>query len=318
MTGYTNSSNFPSIITKVRVRAGVDQAFCAWHARLSTTAAGFAGFVNAEVVSPNPPLQDEWLIVQRFASSESLQTWRESPVRRSILDEARLSIADEQVATVRDLDASVLALSSSATEVITTRLKPGADDAYLRWASEIQQAQARFPGYQGVYLQPPSNGQPDSWTTLLRFDNSEHLNAWRVSAERRRLVQSAQALIDSEESHQVTAAFAGWFSTDSAAITAPAAWKTAMIVLLVLFPLVMFELRFFIPLVAVWNRSLGTFVGNAISVSLVTWPMVPLAIRCMNWWLTPKRNAPAWWVPAGTGLLIGLYAVEIAAFWRLL
>jgi antibiotic biosynthesis monooxygenase (ABM) superfamily enzyme len=318
MSGSANGSYFPSVVTKVRVRAGAHEAFCSWHARLSTTAAGFAGFVNAEVVSPNPPLQEEWLIVQRFASSYSLQSWRESSVRRSILDEARRSIADDEPATLRDVDASTVQLTSSATEVITTRLKPGTDQDYLRWAGDIQHAQARFPGYQGVYLQPPVAGETECWTTLLRFDSHQHLNAWLASTERLRLVLSAEHLIKSEENHQVTAAFAGWFNAGPAACASPAAWQTAMMVLVVLFPLVMLEFRFFNPLVAGWNLSLGTFVGNAISVSLVTWPMVPLVIRCMGWWLTPDRSAPAWLVPAGTALLCGLYAVEIAAFWRFL
>jgi antibiotic biosynthesis monooxygenase (ABM) superfamily enzyme len=91
-----------------------------------------------------------------------------------------------------------------------------------------------------------------------------------------------------------------------------------MLVLLVLFPIVMLEIRFLSPWLASLNPALATFVGNALSVTLVTWPMMPLAIRGLGWWLQPKAPRRPWITVAGLATVAALYALEIAALWHFL
>jgi hypothetical protein len=59
------------------------------------------------------------------------------------------------------------------------------------------------------------------------------------------------------------------------------------------------------------------FTGNAISVALTTWPLMPLAIRGFRPWLFPE-NHPRGLVVAMPFILICCYAVELLALWRLL
>ncbi len=61
------------------------------------------------------------------------------------------------------------------TEIITVSVKPGMEEAYRAWVDRIRQMEARFPGYQGLQLQPPIPGLQDDWVSLLRVDASEHL-----------------------------------------------------------------------------------------------------------------------------------------------
>ena len=131
-------------------------------------------------------------------------------------------------------------------------------------------------------------------------------------------MSESEALVESWENRRLPTSFAGWFPTDPAAGKAPATWKQAMLVLLVLFPIVMLELRFLSPSLGGLNPALGTFIGNAISVTLVSWPMMPLAIRILAWWLQPRAAGGKWTTVAGLGTLVGLYTIEIAALWWLL
>ena len=84
-----------------------------------------------------------------------------------------------------------------------------------------------------------------------------------------------------------------------------------MVVLLMLFPIVVLELRFLAPLTQWLDPVIGTFLGNAISVGLLAWPVMPLANRTLDWWLRPALPQARWITPLGTAFLLGLYVVEI-------
>jgi uncharacterized protein len=124
-------------------------------------------------------------------------------------------------------------------------------------------------------------------------------------------------LISSIESHRIYSPFAGWFkSLQETAGELPAAWKQTMIVLLVLYPIVMLELKYLNPFLTGLNPSLGMFIGNAISASLVSWPLVPIAIYFLKWWLVPKDPHRLRDTLLGTVVVLVLYIIEVAVFWK--
>lgn len=164
---------------------------------------------------------------------------------------------------------------------------------------------------------PPSDAQP-VWTTLVRFSRPEQLDAWLASPQRQELLRQSEGLEASWKSHRMPSSFAGWFAGGEAEHSAPAAWKQTAIVLLVLFPAVMLELRFLSPRLAGLNPALATFIGNAISVALVTWPLAPLAIRSLRWWLQPDPAHRARAGIFGVATVAALYAIELGIFWTFL
>jgi uncharacterized protein len=91
-----------------------------------------------------------------------------------------------------------------------------------------------------------------------------------------------------------------------------------MLVVLVLFPIVMMELRFLSPLLSGLHLAVSTFIGIVISVVLIAWPFMPLAISALHWWVLPAQESPRWIHLTGIALLVALYAIEIAACWHLL
>jgi uncharacterized protein len=295
---------------RLRVRHGAQADFFAWQARMAAAAAAAPGFVSIEFI-PVLRAAAEWQMVTQFSDAHRLCEWRNSP-ERTFLHRELEAVLDGAAAP--EEEAADFHAQGSVTEVIVTRVRVGLEAAFRDWSARIQRAQAEFPGYRGTYLQAPSREQA-VWTTLVRYATTGQLDAWLASAERRRLIDESAALVESWSSRRLAGAFAGWFPPEQSGAT-PASWKQSMVVLLVLFPIVMLELRFLVPRLRALDPVVATFFGNAISVWLLAWPAMPLANRALGWWLRPGPARARRIAPLGTALLLGLYAAEIAVFLR--
>ena len=211
-----------------------------------------------------------------------------------------------------------MASNTEVTEVITTDVKPDKVEEYRAWAERVQKAQAQFAGYKGSFVQPPRPGE-HTWTTLMRFQTPEQLETWLNSPERAALLKEEQGLVEREMLHRIDNSFPGWIPNDPATGKPPNMWKTACLVLLTLFPVVMIELKFLTPFLLSNHvpPALATFIGNAVSVALTTWPLMPLAIRAFKSWIFPDTQTPSARIVAPIAL-VACYAIELAATWRLL
>jgi antibiotic biosynthesis monooxygenase (ABM) superfamily enzyme len=313
MTVETEAPRVATAVTTVRVRQGEDGAFAGWLTELNKTVATFRGYISAVVIPPVPPLQSDWVMVQRFQSLEQLGAWLDSDARRSLLAKSASLLVDEGTTNVIEGTSAEPTPHDMVTEIITVSVKPGMEEAYHAWVDRIRQMEAKFPGYQGLQLQPPIPGLQDDWVSLLRFDTSEHLNAWLESDARRAALQEVEPFIDQRE-QQVATAFSGWFTFGDTPGQVPPNWKQAMVVLLALFPVVMIELLYLSPLLQSLNLSVATFIGNLLSVAALTWALVPWANRAFGWWLRPTSNVSPGAEAAGVALIIGLYAISVVVF----
>lgn len=307
------------LLATAKVRPGSDEAFASWQARHSAVISKFPGFISTDMVPPvdNKP-GSAWTIIINFDSEEHLLAWQKSPERGAILGEvAPLLEGGNFGETITTGDKGV-APGTEVTEVIFSKVKPGKADRYREWATRIQAAQARYPGYRGMYLQPPAGGGDGHWTSILRYDSAEHLEAWMNSPERRILLAETKDFIESEELMRLATAFPGWVPIDPMTGETPPNWKAALLVLLGLFPIVMLEMKFLSPILAQFhtNSSLATFIGNTISVGLTSFLTMPLFVKWFEWWLFPKGNKTA--TAKGVAILCVLFALEVAVLWKLL
>ena len=313
MTVETDAANVATAVTTVQVRQGEEGAFASWLAQLNQIVATFPGYVSAVVIPPVPPVQSDWVMVQRFRTLEQLRAWLDSDARRSLLDKSTSPLMDEGTTNVIE-GAPSDSPRDMVTEVITVSVKPGMEDAYRAWVDRIRQMEAIFPGYQGLQLQPPIPGLQDDWVSLLRFDTAEHLNAWLESDARREALREAETFVDRTREQQVATSFSGWFAFGDAPNQVPPNWKQSMIVLLTLFPIVMLEQLFLSPLLQSLNMAVAIFIGNALSVAATGFVLIPLGIRALKWWLLPRPNDSARVEVAGIALVIGLYALSVVMF----
>jgi uncharacterized protein len=310
------------LIATAKVRPGSESAFSAWQARHSVLISKLPGFISSDMIPPaSGKPGDQWTIILNFESENSLEAWLKSPERGQILGEVVPLLEGGDFGETIKTDASGEAPGANVTEVIFSKIRPGMADRYRAWVERIQTAQAKYPGYRGMYLQPPPAGKEDRhWTTILRYDTAAHLEAWMNAPERRELLAESKAFIESEELMRLATAFPGWVPIDPMTGKGPPNWKTAMLVLLGLFPIVMLELKFLSPNLSALgiHASLGTFIGNSISVAVTSFFTMPWCVRWFGWWLFPEQGLEKRLTTNGLAILSLLYAVEIVALWRLL
>ena len=310
MDSSSSSPNAAILQAKFHLRRGTENEFAAWQAKALTRAAEFKGFLNSEITPSGDA--SSWAVMLRFANTGHLDTWRESEIWRHLLEEVQSLLAEKSSIEIEVRESEP---DGGVVEVIVTKVKAGKEGAYREWETKIQQAQSKFPGYCGSYVQPPLAGEL-GWTTLMRFDTAEHLDTWLKSPERAALLGEAEPLIDYAHLQRMETSFPGWFPTDPKTGQGPPNWKAAMLVLLGLFPIVMLESLFLSPRLASLNFSLALFIGNTISVALTTWLTMPVFIKALDWWLFPKPDAPKSVHWKGTLLIFALYALSVAIFWK--
>jgi uncharacterized protein len=91
-----------------------------------------------------------------------------------------------------------------------------------------------------------------------------------------------------------------------------------LVVLLVLYPVV-FLFGKWVQTPFLVDRGvpfwLALFGGNAVSVALLGWALVPMGNRAFDWWLRPLRRDTLI-ETAGTGLILLLCGLFLLAFWQ--
>ena len=307
------------LIASAKLLPGKDQAFSAWQGRHNAAIDKFPGFISSDVIPPTQPDSNEWTIVLNFRSEDELTAWQRSSERAALVGEVVPLLEGGTLGETARVGRPGEAPAQDVTEVIFSKTKPGMDTTYREWAVRIQAAQAKYAGYRGMYLQPPAE-KDGLWTTIIRFDTADHLEAWMDAPERAELLRESKAFIEQEQLMRLATSFPGWVPINPMTGKGPPNWKTAMLVVLGLFPIVMLELRFLSPILTALglHASLATFIGNCISVAATSYITMPLFIRWFGWWLFKDKNAPAWVEPAGSLLVVVLFLIEIGALWNLL
>lgn len=312
-TGVVTSKAAKAIATKTKLLPEMAQAFANWQAAFTNVVSSVPGFVSVEII-PTYSGSSEWQIIQRFQSSEALTQWIGDGARRALLAQLT-AMQGGDLLSPTDEAAPDFHSAANVTEVFTTIVKPGQEEAFRNWAERIQQLQAQFPGYAGTLVQAPLSSEMPYWTTLVRFETPAFLDRWLASPERKAILEEERPQVSTWRSSRMNNAFDGWFA-DQKQDTPPPAWKQTCLVLLVLFPIVMLEIRFLSPLLAGLHVSVSTFIGNAISVSLVSWPLMAFAIFGMSWWLRPSAQERWRSELLGALTIAGLYVLEILIFMR--
>ena len=298
-----------SIVTQTSVRPERSEDFARWQGETSDLIARFPGFVEQRLMPPNPPLQADWVILQRFHTMEDAQRWLGSTERQTRIEGAApfLSGRDEEGGRK----------PAPIYVVISTRVKPGKEVEYRAWERKIAAAQSKAPGLRGYRFEPPVPGIQEDYVAILRFDSQANLNAWLHSPARKALIDEAEPL--TEEFHtRVGTGFEQWFRDESKGSGGLSVWKMDMIVMLLLYPIVflwgvsvgtpMLQNTFNLP----W--ALNLFVGNIFSVALTGF-MVPWVANRMSWWLAPATNVLRANL-LGAGLICVIYAISIFVFWK--
>ena len=280
-----------TVVIQTRVNPGAEERFAAWQEHMARIVVRASGYVSYELIRPDPPIQQDWVIIERFASREAARGWLDSPERAEAMKRGEGLLAGDQAISVID-ELGPAPRPTKSTSVILTAVEPGAEQAFREWNARITAAQASWPGYVGCALQPPVEGVQDQWVTVVTFDSDEHLEAWLESEERAALIADSEAFAHDTAMRRVRSGFEGWFDVArSAGVGKPSPWKFNWLILVGLYPIVMLEILFMNHKLLWMNLAFSNLIGNIFSVALLGWPIVAVLTKLMGWWLQPSSTA---------------------------
>lgn len=210
-----------------------------------------------------------------------------------------------------------------ASEVVMARVAPGDEKSYENLHAALDAKAAEFPGFVGVEVFPPAPGE-DNWTAVLTFASQADLQRWRASPERAELRRRVRTVAH-EQDWVLPSGFRPWSSGRESDAQTPV-WKQSMTALAVLY-----------AMVSVLNITLGNFmgnglkvegskvvsglglpfplvvfIGNAVGTVLLTWVLMPIVKRLLDWWLNPAASRAQ--TIQGVVLLLVIYVIEILFF----
>lgn len=297
---------------ELRVPLGKLALFFDWQSKYHQKIVAFSGFISLEMSSLHSS-SDSYEMIQRFSNDETLKAWVQSPERQKMLEELHVLLEANEGSYKEDIS-HLPQQQNGVTEVIVVQVERGYEEGFRQWIAKIHSVESGFPGFQKVYVQSPSCAGDESWVTLIQFDTVQNLDLWLASDERKKILGEAKQFIKRIESHRIVSSFAGWFGSDRGLMEVPPVWKQTMLVLLVLFPIVMLERQFLLPVLSGLNSSVATFISNLVSITLISWPMMPIMIRYLKWWLNPKEKNRRKSTVLGFFLILFFYFVEIIIF----
>ena len=293
-----------TLIQTIQVVPEDQLGFHNWQTKLNGKIANHPGFVSLEISAPQGQ-QTHWSIVQRFLDQNACNAWKNSADYKELSDDLKQHTIEFK---------EILTSPGLVTEVFLTEVDPKNQLPYRAWLAKIHDAEAKFPGFKGMFVQSPTDPQDQKWITCLQFDTAENLDRWLSSLERNEILKDLKPLIISLESHRVFSPYSGWFSSAEKGGKAPL-WKQTMVILLMLFPIVMLEMKYLNPNIASFPIAVAVFMGNALSCSLLSWVFMPFAIYFLKGWLTTEEKWTNFW---GLGFVLALYLLEIVILWDLL
>ncbi len=300
-----------TVVVSQRVKSGRTADFRQWQDGINRAVASFPGFLGTEVVGPGDD-SGEWTVIYRFDSKPHLEAWLGSSQRNAILERGAGLFdgsASEQV-VIGALEEGLV------TVVVSHPVDPAREHEFLAWQLRVTDAERSFPGFRGSELFPPVPGVQDEWTAMFRYDTEEHLNDWLRSSQRKALLDEGKHFQDFEL-HRIPSAFGSWFAfAGDADADAPAQWKTALSVLVGLYPTVVLLT---LGISELWKHGKlwqTLLVGNILSVSLLTWVVMPIVTRALRFWLAPDPGRRSRRLDA-IGALVSIAFLTLAAltFW---
>ncbi|MDP3239162.1 MAG: antibiotic biosynthesis monooxygenase [Reyranella sp.] len=318
-TAVPPSARSVSIVTQTRVRPEHNEEFARWQGETSSAISRFPGFLEQQLLPPNPPLQVDWVILQRFASLVDAQRWLGSAERQKrIAGAAQMLVGQDDVHIVQDEAEGIR--PAPVSTIISTRVKPGKEAEYRAWVRRIAAEQSKAPGLQGYRFEPPVPGVQQHFIAILRFDTEANLRAWLESPVRQALLKEAEPLTEETHARIASSGFEQWFRDASPGDAPLPVWKMDMLVLLMLYPIVML-FGYFIgtPLL---DRELhlpfavSLFVGNIASVFLTGF-LVPWIAGRFGWWLRPAPGRELRTNLLGAAFISAICVAMVFVFLRL-
>ncbi len=304
-------STTATAIAIFEVDAANRDSVLSWQSELDSEAAKRPGFVGSHFTRGFEE-HDDWAAAVTFDSEPHLRHWLDSPERAALLEQGEAYGARTR---------STLVLlpgerPPAGVAVFLHSVAPEDHVGFLQAEAGLNRTALTFPGYLGGLVLAPSDPN-GTWISVLRFQDDATLNAWLASPERAEQLGILRGYLV-QDFEQVTRStpFGSIVRVVGGQTKSTPNWKTAMVVLMVLFPTVMLLARYLSPALHDWGLDPGIslWVSNIVSTILLTWLLMPTATRIFRFWLDPVDGAPLKPTLIGVAIILAVYAVTLGVF----
>lgn len=177
------------------------------------------------------------------------------------------------------------------TTIFARRVRPGSEVDYEEWLAGIVRASSAFEGYQGTTVLRPGEGRSE-FLAITQFDSQPLADRWLRSPEREEWLQRLGQINVCAEDVMSLAGMERWFTLpDHGPTGMPPRYKTASLILLGLYPLVLVLNVVLKPALQGLPGPLQVLASLLVSVPLMVWVVLPFLTRRFAGWLHPKRSA---------------------------
>ncbi|MFH0824486.1 MAG: antibiotic biosynthesis monooxygenase [Pseudomonadota bacterium] len=197
---------------------------------------------------------------------------------------------------------------SRASAVVVQRVPAGGADWFMEWQRGVTGVAEGFDGYRGTDVYPPTDNLRDEWVVVIDFDDEKSLQAWLDSPVRADWVKKLRAQVGDFDLKALPGGFGSWFTGlgQSCLEVTPPPWKMALAVLLGLYPTVMVLTLFPGPYTQPLGPAWAMLIGNALSVSILQWAVMPLLNILLAPWFKADSERRRAFSASGLFLILGL------------
>jgi antibiotic biosynthesis monooxygenase (ABM) superfamily enzyme len=171
------------------------------------------------------------------------------------------------------------------TVTVARVVRPEQQDAFERWAADVQQLVATFPGHLGSSLLRPGAGS-DEFHLVYRFRDSETLAAWERSPEREQALARVHRLIEEER----TARAVGLESFFAVPARPGPPWRSWLLTVAVVLALTSSFQLIAVPFVGTWPWPFRLLLSAVYVVSALR-VLMPRLSRWLGPWLQASRRS---------------------------
>ncbi|WP_411824597.1 antibiotic biosynthesis monooxygenase [Leptospira sp. 'Mane'] len=176
-----------------------------------------------------------------------------------------------------------------ATAVITHRIFPGKENDYENWLNQIAPLCKKSIGHLDWQMIRPIPTLTSTYTVIIRFDSTDHLNKWMTSVERSNLIAEIAPVLADNDSFVIQSGLDFLFPYNPRITASPLRWKQFLITWSAIFPLVnLVPLAILPPLRSLnlpQNRSFDSLIVTGTIVFLMVYLIMPIYTKSIKNWL---------------------------------
>ncbi|WOO42634.1 antibiotic biosynthesis monooxygenase [Rubellicoccus peritrichatus] len=172
------------------------------------------------------------------------------------------------------------------TLYISRQIKPGAKEAMLKWADEVHDACAKFPGFIGSRRLEDHAGAEDQFNVVVRFKSFADLKRWEESEEKTACYAKLPALIENQHISRMSG-FEPWFPSPNSH-KPPPKWKMWLMAFMAVYPLILITRIFLGPVLHDFPMPLSVFFACIPVSFLMSFVAMPWLSKVFKDWLYPQ------------------------------